>query len=143
MRTPRVRRAGPVLTLHLKRFARDGGEGEARRVGQHVALPASLTLGAHATPCCRRRATPYELFALVAHSGRSGCGHYVSYVRPCAKASQLDAALLGACLPAGAFLRFDDEECAPVTAEALADTFAPGSLSAGLACICFYRSIDL
>ena len=140
VRTPRVRRAGPVLSLHLKRFARDGGEDEARRVGQHVQLPASLTLGEHATPCCSRRATPYELFALVAHSGRSGCGHYVSYVRPCGEASQLDAALLRAALPAGAFLRFDDEECAPVTADELAGTFAPGSRSAGLACICFYRA---
>lgn len=142
VRTPRIRQAGPVLSLHLKRFARDGGEEEARRVGQHVQLPSSLTLGEYATPCCSRRATPYELFALVAHSGRSGCGHYVSYVRPCARASQLDAAL-SASLPAGAFLRFDDEECVPVTAEELADAFAPGSRSAGLACICFYRATDV
>ena len=98
VRTPRVRHAPPVLSLHLKRFACDAGEAEARRVAQHVQLPSSLSMAPYATQCCEQRVATYTLFGLVTHSGRSGCGHYTAYVQPCAAASQLDAAL-GASLP--------------------------------------------
>ena len=47
-----TRHAPPVLSLHLKRFACDAGEAEARRVAQHVQLPPSLSLASYATPCC-------------------------------------------------------------------------------------------
>ena len=227
-----------MLSLHLKRFACDAGEAEARRVAQHVQLPPSLSLASYATPCCgqvctwyahgmhmlttnaddgipcaylpptppttysltyrllthcAQRDATYTLFGLVAHSGRSGCGHYTCYVQPCAAASQLDAALgaspplqrpatpcnasqrlatprnasqrlatpltaplaaplqrpfqpltasyrpLGASLPGGGFLRFDDEECVALSAEDLAAAFSPASRSSALACLCFYR----
>jgi hypothetical protein len=59
-------------------------------------------------------------------------------VQPCAAASVLDAAL-GASLPDGGFLCFDDEECAALSAEELAAAFSPASRSAALACLCFYR----
>ena len=130
-----------MLSLHLKRFACDAGEAEARRVAQHVQLPRSLSLVAYATPCCAQRTSTYALFGLVAHSGRSGCGHYTSYVQPCPAASQLDAAL-GTSLPAGGFLCFDDEECSSVSADELASDFSPASRSAALACLCFYRAVD-
>ena len=59
-------------------------------------------------------------------------------MQPCAAASALDAAL-GASLPDGGFLCFDDEECAALSAEELAAAFSPASRSAALACLCFYR----
>ena len=46
---------------------------------------------------------------------------------------------LGASLSGGAFLCFDDEECAALSAEDLAAAFSPASRSAALACLCFYR----
>ena len=142
VRTPRLAHAPPVLSLHLKRFACDGGEAEARRVAQHVALPASLSLRPYATPGCEQRPRTYVLFALVAHSGRSGCGHYTAFVRPSAAASSLDAAL-GDALPSGdEWLCFDDEECSAISAAELAAAFAPDSRSAALACMCFYRVVD-
>ena len=70
-----------MLSLHLKRFACDAGDAEARRVAGHVQLPPSLSLASYATPCCAQRVSTYTLFGLVAHSGRSGCGHYTAYVQ--------------------------------------------------------------
>ena len=47
----------------------------------HVPLPPSLSLASYAMPCCEQRDSTYTLFGLVAHSGRSGCGHYTAYVQ--------------------------------------------------------------
>jgi len=86
-----VLRAG-TLALTLTRSPNPSPDPTPRRA------PSSAYLLTHSltyrllTDCEQRDAT-YTLFGLVAHSGRSGCGHYTSYVQPCVAASQLDAAL--------------------------------------------------
>ena len=132
-RTPRIRSVAPILTVHLKRFQQASASqpiAEARRVTSHVAAPSLLQLHRWATAeCAEALKDPLHLYAIVAHSGRSGCGHYTGYVE----------APPGLPVPPQSWLCFDDEQCSVLTAEDITTLFAPTSQSPALACLLFYR----
>jgi len=78
--------APPLLTLHLKRFARDA-RGRLRKLGGHVAFPLTLALRDVAPPTALATLPPdvaarrYELVGAVEHMGGMGGGHYIAFVR--------------------------------------------------------------
>lgn len=136
IRRPSLARLAPTLTIHLKRFQHGAGAdpaAEAQRVGRHVAVPERLSLRASwCHPDTNGGDLQYSLFGVVAHAGRSGCGHYTCVVRA-----------PSACqLPPTSWLRFDDEECTLLSADEVHALFSPASQSAALACMLFYARVD-
>ncbi|NXQ01649.1 UBP18 hydrolase, partial [Vidua macroura] len=75
-----------TLTLHLKRFCFERSS-LTHKLSHHLPFPQELDLREVLTESqCQaddsEKATwQYELFAVVAHSGSSSCGHYCAYVR--------------------------------------------------------------
>ncbi|XP_068047953.1 ubl carboxyl-terminal hydrolase 18 isoform X1 [Anomalospiza imberbis] len=75
-----------TLTLHLKRFCFERSSC-THKLSHHLPFPQELDLREVLTESqCQaddsEKATwQYELFAVVAHSGSSSCGHYCAYIR--------------------------------------------------------------
>lgn len=94
-RSSHIARVGATLLFHLKRTdvapptlgaggAAGGAAGRAAEMSATQHLPLPLHLSAEEICCIAqlKEVRPrFELFAVVAHSGRSGAGHYVAYVR--------------------------------------------------------------
>ncbi|NXN96617.1 UBP18 hydrolase, partial [Rhinopomastus cyanomelas] len=75
-----------TLTIHLKRFC-FGDSSDACKLSHCLSFPQELDFNAVLTENqCQadddeKAAWSYELFAVVAHSGSSSCGHYCAYIR--------------------------------------------------------------
>ena len=93
----------------------------------------------------QRLATPLQTLTVPSHSPYSPLQPLTAPYSPLlpltAPYSPITASYcpLGASLPDGGFLCFDDEECVALSAADLAAAFSPASRSAALACLCFYR----
>ncbi|XP_024521247.1 ubiquitin carboxyl-terminal hydrolase 1 [Selaginella moellendorffii] len=73
-----IRKAPPVLTVHLKRFAQDM-RGRLSKLTGHVAFDELLNLSPFLS--ASRDGGLYRLVGVVEHSGTMKGGHYVAFVR--------------------------------------------------------------
>ncbi|EFJ07908.1 hypothetical protein SELMODRAFT_2225, partial [Selaginella moellendorffii] len=73
-----IRKAPPVLTVHLKRFAQDM-RGRLSKLTGHVAFDELLNLSPFLSTS--RDGGLYRLVGVVEHSGTMKGGHYVAFVR--------------------------------------------------------------
>uniref|UniRef100_A0A803YIH9 USP domain-containing protein n=2 Tax=Meleagris gallopavo TaxID=9103 RepID=A0A803YIH9_MELGA len=75
-----------ILTIHLKRFC-FGRSAYIHKISNCLPFPQDLDFSAVLTEQqCQaydneKAAWQYELFAVVAHSGSTSCGHYCAYIR--------------------------------------------------------------
>ncbi|KAM6424893.1 ubl carboxyl-terminal hydrolase 18 [Rhynochetos jubatus] len=75
-----------TLTIHLKRFCFEKSA-SVHKLSHYLPFPQDLDFGAVLTKSqCQaddheKAAWQYELFAVVAHSGSTSCGHYCAYIR--------------------------------------------------------------
>ncbi|KAL2309929.1 hypothetical protein Nmel_006163 [Mimus melanotis] len=75
-----------TLTLHLKRFCFERSS-HSHKLGHSLPFPQELDFREILTEnqCqaddSEKAAWQYELFAVVAHSGSTSCGHYCAYIR--------------------------------------------------------------
>jgi len=138
----RLHRAPPLLTLHLKRFERDG-RGRLRKLGGHIAFPLVLKAGAALVPSVAEgagvgaaaappqpkkggKAVPapanpahqgptYGLVGVVEHLGSMQGGHYVAYVQRERKEEGGGGKRSGGGPPAVQWYRASDTSVSPVS----------------------------
>lgn len=82
----KVRALPQMLTLHLKRFRSKEGS-STQKISHSLSFPSSLDLSQILTPeqfhpdAWEKDDGLYDLFAVVAHSGKAKFGHYCAYIR--------------------------------------------------------------
>ncbi|ONK77185.1 uncharacterized protein A4U43_C02F3970 [Asparagus officinalis] len=82
IKTDRIYRAPPILTIHLKRFEQDA-RGITKKIDSHVSFQEVLDLTPYMDHSSgKRKETLYRLLGVVVHKGRSmDTGHYIAYVK--------------------------------------------------------------
>ncbi|KAL6535275.1 ubiquitin-specific protease ubp2 [Orobanche minor] len=76
-----IRKAPPVLTIHLKRFSQEA-RGRLSKLNGHVRFKDTIDLKPYMDPRCSDGDTlTYRLVGVVEHLGSMRGGHYVAYVR--------------------------------------------------------------
>ena len=69
-----------VLIIHLKRFA-GSGERITRKINTEVKIPFDNLKLQDNYVDFHKKDTTYKLYAVTAHNGNSGGGHYVAYIK--------------------------------------------------------------
>ncbi|XVE81347.1 hypothetical protein DITRI_Ditri15bG0056400 [Diplodiscus trichospermus] len=76
-----IKKAPPILTVHLKRFSQDA-RGRLSKLNGHVNFRETMDLRPYVDPRCEDRDNCiYRLVGVVEHMGTMRGGHYVAYVR--------------------------------------------------------------